>query len=336
MSLVEKLKAVSPRARVASFGAAVVLAGAFVGVTALAQPAGNQGLPAGHPPLDVPPGQQRPVPGQNPGVRPMPGQVPGAQPGRPGFPPNVRPLQRPATTHVAEEHAGGGHGEAHCPGHGPHDAPHFDQINWWHGMIAVNNEKAAEGGFVNQLLWRYENHANPCDPKNEAPPFLAALLNLGVLGFVLYRFGKKPVSEALAKRKQTIMADIENAARLKENAEKRLAEYESKFEQIEETLAAMKAEYAAQAELEKKHVLAEAEERRARMRRDAEFRVEQELRTARLELMHEAVESATAAAEEIIRKRTAQADMDRMSDDYLSAVRAALAAEGARTSGGQG
>lgn len=306
------------------------LAVGLVGASAFAQTNPNQGLPAGHPPLDVPPGQARPAPGQM--GRPMPGQgMPGqGMPGRPGFPPGMQrsqPQRAPEPAHAEAGGHGGGHG-GHCPGHGPHDVPHFDQINWWHGMIAVNNEKAVQPGFVNKLLWRYENHGDPCDPKNEPPPFLAAILNIGVLGFILYRFGKKPIGDALVKRKQSIMSEIDNAARLKNEAQKRLDEYEGKFEQMAETLTALKSEYAAQAELEKKHIIAEAEERRARMRRDAEFRIDQELRTARIDLMREAVQGATTAAEEIIRSRTAQADLDRMSEDYLTSVREALASSG--------
>jgi len=322
--------------RVRLFGAALVVASAFVALTALAQqPNPNQGLPAGHPPLDLPPGQRPQIvqPGQ---PNRFPGQPGGqfAQPGqRPGLPPGFRP--QPRRAEPEPEHAGGGHGEAHCPGHGPDDAPHVDQINWWHGMIAVNNEKAQAGGFLNQLLWRYENHGNACDPKNEPPPFLASLFNLGVLGFVLYRFGRKPVAAALVKRKQSITSEIETAAELERKAKARLAEYEQKLKGLKDTLSVIRAEYAAQAELEKKHVIAEAEERRARMKRDAEFRIDQELRTARIELMHEAVESATVAAEEIIRKRAAQADMDRMSEEYLASVRAALSPNVRRSGGAQ-
>ncbi len=273
-----------------------------------AQPGQPGGLPAGHPRLDLPPQ--------------------GRQPG--GFPPGAlrpqqqpRPLAQPTPARHEEEHAGG-HGGGHCPGHGPNDAPHFEQINWWHGMIAVNNEKAAQGGFLNQLLWRYDNHTDACDPKNEAPPFLASLLNIGLLGFIVYRFGKKPVAEALLKRKQSIMSEIDTASSLLAASEKRLEQYESKFEHLEDTLAEVKAEYAAQAELEKKQIVIEAEERRVRMVRDAEFRVEQELRAARIELMHEAVVDATSMAEEIIRKRAAQADFDRMSEEYLGSLRAAF------------
>jgi len=45
--------------------------------------------------------------------------------------------------------------------------------------------------------------------------------------------------------------------------------------------------------------------------------------------MQQAVVNATSAAEEIIRKRTAQADIDRMSEEYLGSLRSALAGSAA-------
>ena len=229
----------------------------------------------------------------------------------------------------------------HCPGHGPEDAPHH--VNWWHGMLMVNNARAEQGGFVNSLLFRYNDEENPCDPKNEPPPFLASLLNFGLLAFVMYRFGRKPVGEALGKRKQSIMQEIETASQLLREAEARLAEYEQKFERIEETRAELKEELALQAEVEKRHLLAEAEERRARMKRDAEFRIEQELKAAKADLLQSAVQDAVEAAEELLKKSASAPDQDRMSKDYLSAIPLAFSksalgtasAPGAGAAGGQ-
>jgi F-type H+-transporting ATPase subunit b len=195
----------------------------------------------------------------------------------------------------------------------------------------VDNDRAQKPDFLNQLLFRYEDPKNPCavDPatghlKNQPPPYLASLLNFAVLVFILYRFGRKPLAEALLKRKQAIMAEIETATNLKENAEARLEEYEEKIENIESKLEEVRAEYATLAEAEKKHILAEAEERRVRMRRDAELRVEQERKAVRDALLREAVLAATAAAEDLIRKQVARADHDRMAADYLATLRASL------------
>ncbi|WP_437676404.1 F0F1 ATP synthase subunit B family protein [Sorangium sp. So ce131] len=315
---------------------ALGLAAALSAGSALAQE--PQALPPGHPPVQPPAA----APGAaQPGAQPMVPRPRDAQPGRP-LGPGGRPLQpghglrppgtppggRARPTPPPAEHAEAGHGaEEHCPGHGPTDPP--PHVNWWHGLIGVNNEAAQKGG-INALLWRYHDEKNPCDPKNEPPPFLASVLNFGLLAFIVVRFGRKPIADALRKRKETIMHELDNAARLKQDAEKRLEQYEDKLTRLEETLAALKAEHAAQAELEKAHVLAEAEQRRARMRRDAEFRISQELKEARVILLQEAVQGAVVAAEELLRQRVGREDHDRAAEEYLKAIPVAVSAGAAR------
>ena len=170
---------------------------------------------------------------------------------------------------------------------------------------------------MNQLLFRYENEDNPCDPKNEPPPFLAAVLNFAIFGLLIAKFGQKPVSDALVKRRATIMADIENAARLKDEAESRLGEYKSKFKRLNEKLEEMRADYQAQGKAEQNRILQEAEERRTRMRRDAEFRIEQELKAARLDVLRGAVLASTKAAEELLQKKVVAGDHERLAEAYL-------------------
>ncbi|MEZ4294281.1 MAG: F0F1 ATP synthase subunit B [Polyangiaceae bacterium] len=316
-------------------GVALALGLASVGSMALAQQPGDRDphrLPLG----EIQPGQQpRPVrPGMQPGQR-LPGQQRPGMPPRPGIRP--QPLRPPPPPPAEEAHAK----PHHCPGHGPMDSPHAP--NWWQGIIGVNNdaakfEKDEHGhfhrtdGFGTQLLWRYENAKDECDPKNQPPPFLASLLNFGLLAFVLYRFGRKPLAEALAARKKAMMQEIDNATRLKEEAEARLDDYEDKLDNLDETLEQMKQDYAAQSEAERKHILAEAEERRARMKRDVEFRLQQEEKAAKQLLLQEAVERAVAEAEELIRKKVGQADADRMADDFLGSFGAAWKGEATSTS----
>ena len=293
-----------------------------------------------------------------PGQRPMPPRPAGAQPGqpgqpRPGMPPGMgRPMPLPGGNRVpppaappASAHTD--HGAAHhCPGHGPLDKPHAP--NWWQGILTVNNEAATFGpadahghyhrtdGFLTQLLYRYENAADECDPKNQPPPFLANLLNFGLLAFVLVRFGKKPLAEALANRKKTMMAEIDNATRLKDEAEARLEDYEDKLQHLDETLEQMKKDFIAQTQAEREHVLAEAEERRARMRRDVEFRLEQELKAARLQLLVESVEHAVVSAEEVLKKKVSAADQDRNADELIAGLSAAWKGEATPSTGSVG
>ncbi|MEP7122342.1 MAG: ATP synthase F0 subunit B [Byssovorax sp.] len=242
---------------------------------------------------------------------------------QPGLPPgfNPRPAVPVAAHHEEAEEEGGGEHEW-CPGFGPTDPPRAP--NWWQGLLMVDNERAKKDDFLDKLLFRYENKKDACDKDNMAPPYLATVINFAILAFILYRFGRKPLAEALLKRKTTIMADIETATKLKDDAERRLTEYEEKFERMDEKLAELRRELAAQSEKEKAHILAEAEERRVRMRRDAEFRIDQEAKTARAELLQQAVIGAAAAAEELLVKKVGPSDLDRMAEDYLKAVGPAI------------
>lgn len=313
------------------------LAGALLTGAAAAQqppPPGGPAVPPGHPPIR-PLEQTTP---DRPGAAPMPPpqRAPGVQPGRPIGPggQQLPPGAGPGRTIPLP--GPGGRGAAptpppapaprleECPGHGPMDPPHH--VNWFHGLLGVNNEKAEQGG-INSLLWRYHNKTNPCDPKNEPPPYLAQVINLGVFAFIIYRMGRKPLVDGLAKRRQGIMQEIDTANRLKSDSERRLKEYERKLGRLEETREEIKAEYAAQAEVDRKALLAELEERRAWMRRDAEFRVEQELKAARALLLQEAVRGAVTSAEQIIQREVTRADQDRLADEYLSSIQASFGAQ---------
>jgi F-type H+-transporting ATPase subunit b len=290
-------------------------------------------------PSQLPPGFRQPGGPMAPGGAMPPGGPGGVRPpfpgrpaaGMPGFNPHAQP--HPVQHEEAEEEGGGEH--EWCPGHGAADPP--PPVNWWRGILMVDNDRAKSDSVVNQLLFRYENKKDACDKDNMAPPFLATVINFAILAFVLYKFGRKPLAEALLKRKTTIMADIETATKLKDDAERRLTEYEDKFERMDEKLAELRSELAAQSEKEKAHILAEAEERRVRMRRDAEFRIEQEGKTARAELLQQAVIGAAAAAEELLVKKVGPSDLDRMAEDYLKAVGPAIKGPrvGAAAPGGQ-
>jgi F-type H+-transporting ATPase subunit b len=311
--------------RAVTVGAAAILL-SFSAADAIAQ------QPA--PPVREPgaaPIRPRPLPGQR-------GRDPGIRPGfEPGFDPTGgrRPLRGlppghpPIGAHGAAADTGRAvtkkdeHG--HCPGHGPHDSLiEHAHINWYQGLLGVDNEKAKSASFVDRLLWRYNNPEDECDAANQEPPVLAALINFAILVGLFVRFGRKPLADALAKRKKEVVQDLVSAKALGDEAEARLGRYEAQLDRLEDRRQEIQEEAALQWEAEKKRILAEAEDRRARMRRDAEIRVEQELKAAQLELLREAVEGAARAAEEVVARRIEPRDHDRLADEYLAGVGAAL------------
>jgi F0F1-type ATP synthase membrane subunit b/b' len=75
---------------------------------------------------------------------------------------------------------------------------------------------------------------------------------------------------------------------------------------------------------EEKRMTGELEENRERMLADADFRISQESKQARDELSREALESALDAAEKLLETSVTPADHERLCEQYLEEVAAAL------------
>jgi F-type H+-transporting ATPase subunit b len=200
--------------------------------------------------------------------------------------------------HGSAEHASAEHGH----GEGEHEA---GEINWSYGFLGEKE------GVEPDLLYR---------PKGMPPPFLANVTNALLLFGVLVVFGKKPIAEALKHRKQRIVAGMDEAARMKAEAQATLAEYEEKLKRLDSEVERIRAEMREAAEAERRRILAEAKERRERMERDAHLLVEQELKAARDSLVRETVSGALASAEEILTSRLTDADHDRLTAEYLDNI----------------
>jgi F0F1-type ATP synthase membrane subunit b/b' len=152
----------------------------------------------------------------------------------------------------------------------------------------------------------------------ETPPFVAMLINFGVLAAGYYFLGRKPIAAGLRARRDTISKDIEEAQRMKHEAEERAKTYQVKLEKLEEELVAARESLLRAGEAESERIVREAETKAERMRKDAEFLVEQELKQLRGGLLRETVEAAVAAAEELLKKRVTPADQERLAEDYLA------------------
>lgn len=213
-------------------------------------------------------------------------------------------------THATGSHGhDSAHGDGHGDGHG--HAPTFDDINWFYGLVG------AKEGAEPSLLWR---------PKGMPVPFGALALNAALLYFLLFKFARKPISEGLKARKLGIMKGMEDAAKVKAEAEARLAEYQQKLDDIESEVARIKREMKEQGEAESARILSEAKERRARMERDARVLVEQELKAARENLLRDTVRAAVKSAEATLAAKIGENDQQRLADEYLASIKASGAA----------
>jgi F-type H+-transporting ATPase subunit b len=193
-----------------------------------------------------------------------------------------------------------------------------------HGAAAHESEHEEGPGPVN---WTdFDN--------KEQPPYLAALVNFAILVIIYVGFGKKPIAEALKARRQEVSKEIEEAQKIKREAEARSKQYTSKLEDLGQELESTKAALAAAGAGEKARIVKEAEEKAVRMEKDADFLLEQERKQLAIDLRREAVLAALTSAEQILRTKLTQADQERMAEEFLSTLTPAKTAASATTSGG--
>lgn len=200
-----------------------------------------------------------------------------------------------------------GHGEEHAA----HHVPHFSDINWFYGLFGERE------GVEPSIAFR---------PTGMPAPFGAYILNAALLYGLLYRFAKKPVAEGLKTRKAKILKGMEEAARMKADAEKSLAEYEQKLASIDQEIERVRREMRAAGESERVRILADARARRERMERDARLLVEQELAATRETLAAELVKAAMKSATVALRERMTAGEQQRLADEFLTGLPKAGAA----------
>jgi F-type H+-transporting ATPase subunit b len=147
--------------------------------------------------------------------------------------------------------------------------------------------------------------------------FKGALVNFCLLLALFIYMGRKPVTKFFQDRRAMIENELQEAARLKEEAEAKHAEYTERLEKLDEELTQIREDMAAAGEKERDRIVAEAESKAARLRKDTEFVIEQQMKLLREELTEAAVAAAVTTAREVLAKETSAADQQRLADEYL-------------------
>ncbi len=186
---------------------------------------------------------------------------------------------------------------------------------------------AALGGagltlFASAAAYAADAHGDPLAPSpvpwNDATE---AIVNFAIFVFLLYYFLRKPVMEFLAQRRMKLAADIEESERLRDEAEKKLADYATRLERIDAERAEILEGYRVRAEEERKAILAEARAVAERMKTEAKVAMEQELVRARAQLKERIVEEAVELARQKLRDRMDAQTNARLVDEYTTQLR---------------
>ena len=147
-------------------------------------------------------------------------------------------------------------------------------------------------------------------------------LNFVLLAVGVFFIAKKPVAQFFSSRSQGIEEELTELEQKKADAEKKLAEYEARFRNLEQESKQILEDYIKQGEAAKERIIAEAEAQADKLEDMAKRNIEQEFKAAKATLQQEIVEKAMVQAEAVIKESISAEDQDRLVDEYLKKVEA--------------
>lgn len=153
--------------------------------------------------------------------------------------------------------------------------------------------------------------------------FVYHAVNLLILLAVLFYFARKPVRAFFSDRHSAIRGELDEAARLRKEAEQRFAKWQRKLVDLERELEEIRTTARERAATEREHILADARAAAERTRRDATAAIEREVRRARVALREEASDLAVEAAAGMLREQVGPADRERLVDEFIARIESA-------------
>ena len=161
-------------------------------------------------------------------------------------------------------------------------------------------------------------HADPVSVWHNIDTY--KVLNFAVLGIFLFFIAKKPVKEFFTSRIKGIEKELADLEQKKEEAEKKVVEFETKLKDLDGESKKIVETYIQQGKEAKQRILAQAEEEVAKLEDMAKRSIDLEFKTAKAELKKEIVEKAIVEAEKLIQSSISADDQARLVDEYLEKV----------------
>jgi F-type H+-transporting ATPase subunit b len=145
-------------------------------------------------------------------------------------------------------------------------------------------------------------------------------VNFAILAGALYFLLRKPVSSFLKDRSELLRKSIEDAATARAEAARKLAAVEERIAKLADEIAQMNGKMDEEAKIEAQALHETATAEIARIRTQAEFTSEQEVKKARQELQKEASLLSAQAAEALVRKVLSPEDQERLVRENIEKI----------------
>lgn len=153
-----------------------------------------------------------------------------------------------------------------------------------------------------------------------SPPFIFMLINFGLFLIILAKYLAPAGTKVAQERHDLIKIALDEAAKLREQAQNKLTEYEARIKNVDSEVKLIVDDIRAAADADKQRILENAERQAAQMKRDAEQRIAAEIEMARAQLSREVAAAAAQATEKLLRTNVNPDDQKKLVGTFLSGI----------------
>jgi F-type H+-transporting ATPase subunit b len=165
--------------------------------------------------------------------------------------------------------------------------------------------------------------ASAAEAEHHAPSINQIWFPLGnflIFVFIIVYYALPPVRNFLRSRRDEILATIRAAAAKKQQAEAIVQDYRGRLARLDQEVQAIQMSLKADGEREKTKLLSEAQTLVAKIKEDARFLADQEVRIARQKIREEMASQAEATARDLIQHHLSPNDQSRLVEDFVQDI----------------
>ena len=146
------------------------------------------------------------------------------------------------------------------------------------------------------------------------------LANFLIFAFIIVRYALPPIRNFLRARHDQVVATFQEAAAKKRQAEMVVQDYKNRLARLEQEVQSIQTALQAEGEREKSKLLSETRLLAAKIKEDARFLADQEVKMARQKIREEIAAQAESTARELVQRQLSPMDQDRLVEDFVRAI----------------
>jgi F-type H+-transporting ATPase subunit b len=165
--------------------------------------------------------------------------------------------------------------------------------------------------------------ASAAEAEHHAPSINQIWFPLGnflIFAFIIVRYALPLVRDFLQTRRDEILARLKEAAAKKQQAEAVVRDYRQRLARLDQESQSMHASFREEGERERANLVREAEILAAKIKADARFLADQEVKVARQKVREEMAKQAEATARELVQRHLSSSDQGRLVEDFVQSI----------------